>query len=79
MNCWAQRIVISSMKSRGRVVVSGVLQGLRPGPTVFNIFVNDPDDGTECTLSKLAGHRIIQNLKEWLGHQSAVSPFTFTV
>lgn len=66
-------------ESSGRLAISGILQGLIPGLTLFKIFVNDTDDGTECTLSKLAGHRIIQNLKEWLGHQGAVSPFPLTV
>lgn len=74
LNSQVQRVVISGANPSWRPLISNVPQGSIICSDLFNIFINDLDDGTASLVMNPASlMMMIQNLEEWLTQQRSCS------
>jgi len=55
-------VVINGSVPMWRLVMSSGPEGSVSGPVLFNIFINDIDDGTACTFSSFAEGTKLSNV-----------------
>lgn len=60
LDCWPQKVVISSAKSNWQVVTTGVPQVLIMGAILFNTLINNLNDRIESILRKPVDKTMLQ-------------------
>lgn len=62
----AQRVVLSGRESGRRPATSGAPHGTVLGSVLLSTFINEPDEGAECTSSKFADDTKMREIADTL-------------